>query len=444
MSKSTFTLAALVASASFGCSGETTEKTEAPRFGGTISEPVALTRPLTYHADVRPLIEGRCATCHVEGGVGPYPLTTYAEVLAKKDLIRAAVASRRMPPYPALGGCNEYLDDWSLTDEQRSVITSWVDQGAPEGDAAAPGTALAPIVRELSRTDLSLSMPEPYTPKANADDYRCFVLDWPYPTASFVTGFGITPSNLAVAHHVIIYMVEPEAAPIVTALDAAEEGQGYTCFGGPGVLGRAAAVLGTWVPGAGAGDFPTDTGILVRPGAKLVMQMHYNTFGYGSSLHDGKGEPDQTTAQLKIDATVAKPGAFHWVVNPQWIVEPQSMLIPAGQERVVHSFALYPSLYSQDRPVEIHRIGLHQHVKGSRSKLTLVRENGSEQCLLDIPRWDFNWQLTYPLKTPVVANPNDAIRVDCEWSNAGEGAVDRTWGEGTFDEMCLGMMYVTY
>ena len=424
------------------CTGES-KTTESPHFGGSITEPYKIDRPLTFHTDVRPLVEARCATCHVEGGSGPFALTSYDDVIAHKEAVRSSVAARRMPPFPGLTSCNEYVNDWSLTDEQRSVITSWIDQGAPEGDATNPGVALPPILESLSRKDFSLTMAEPYKPKQNSDDYRCFVLDWPQSALNYVTGIGIEPSNIAAVHHVIVYAVHPSAVSTVIALDQADPGYGYTCFGGPGVLGRESSMLSIWVPGVGAGDFPLDTGIPVVPGTKIVMQMHYNTIDYGSALH-GKGEPDQTQAHFKVNPSVAKPAALTWIANPQWIIEPQTMSIPAGASSVIHSFKMDPTLYTEDKSVELHRAALHQHVKGTRSKLSLIRKNTNEQCIVDIPRWDFDWQLMYELKNTLTINPGDFIQIQCEWNNSGIDAIDRTWGEGTLDEMCLGAVYITH
>jgi hypothetical protein len=65
----------------------------------------------TYEKDVRPLMESRCTSCHVEGGIAPFALTSYEQVAAVKDAIALAVKNRTMPPYLAAPGCAEYADD---------------------------------------------------------------------------------------------------------------------------------------------------------------------------------------------------------------------------------------------------------------------------------------------------------------------------------------------
>ncbi len=447
-----FLLLALALLAVMSCAQKPRPSDEAGFVGGAIGLAPTIDRALTYYADVKPIMEARCATCHVEGGSAPYALTSYEQVRDRSASIRAQVEERRMPPFLGLRECAEYSADWSLTEEQRGIITSWVSQGAPEGDTATPGVALDRVVRDLSRVDLTLTGSEPYTPKAGTDDYRCLVLDWPLTSPSFVTGFGAVPGHVDEVHHILAFAISPDQVPTITALDEAEDGPGYSCFGGPGVAREKTQLLGAWVPGVGAGDFPVDTGMLVLPGSKIVMQMHYNNTGLSYELH-GAPAPDQTKLQFKIDATVAKPARTIPVVNPTWVLDPKSMMIPAGEKAVTHSYTFDPTLLTGEQPFELHRAVLHQHVLGTRSRLTLIRPGG-EQCLVDIPRWDFHWQMNYEFAHALQVKPGDKVRIDCEWDNGPDKQAlvdgsqspprDVTWGEGTRDEMCLGGLFISF
>src|SRR4051812_35549200 len=102
----------------------------------------ATSTPLTptYFHDVQPIIQAKCAGCHTEQGIGPFALETADEVVAQKTLIRAAVASKIMPPWPPTSSCGTYTNDRSLTDAQIKTITDWVDGGAPMGDVATQVT----------------------------------------------------------------------------------------------------------------------------------------------------------------------------------------------------------------------------------------------------------------------------------------------------------------
>ena len=66
----------------------------------------------------------------------------------------------------------------------------------------------------------------------------------------------------------------------------------------------------------------------------------------------------------------------------------------------------------------------------------------SNECLLDIPQWDFNWQLSYWFEEPIRVSASDVMRITCEYSTIGLSE-PLVWGDGTDDEMCLGSAYIT-
>lgn len=414
--------------------------------------------PPTYHRDVRPILASKCAGCHAEGGIAPLALTDADAVIPLADAIAGAVISRRMPPWPPAAGCAELRDDRSLTEPQIDTLARWAEAGAPPGDPAdyvAPPEAPA----GLTRVDLELPMPEPYTPTVGPDEYRCFLMDWPYDATRFVTGLGVTPGNPSVVHHVVVFFAKPAAVATYEAWDAADPGPGYSCFGGPtgddaAIEGPAGyGILGGWAPGAFGRDAPAGTGVEVPPGAKIVMQLHYN-------IAHGAPAPDQTRVALRIDEAVERPAYTMPWLNPAW--RQGGMQIPAGDPDVMVEFeqdaATGVSMFTKgtlpaDQPFTLHTVGLHQHLRGKSIALGLRRASGEDECLVDIPRWDFHWQSPYTLAEPRRVEPGDKLRIACRWDNSAEnqpfvGGVrvppeDLAWGEGTDDEMCLGWLYVT-
>ncbi len=289
---------------------------------------------VTYHRDVEPLMQEKCGGCHVEGGIAPFPLQTYDQAFEHLAQIREAVRTRTMPPWLPGAGCTEYSPDLSLSEEQIALITRWADTGGAEGNPAdAPAQPVAPP-GGLSRVDLELTMPLAYTPQKTPDDYRCFILDWPSKGVQYITGFNGKPGTPAEIHHLIAFLIRPEDAAAVQALDDAEPGPGYTCFGGPGVQNGAPAWLGAWAPGAQGSDFPERSGLEITPGSKLVLQVHYNTSHAPPS-------PDRTSIQFKVDSSVDKSAHVLLWADPDW-VEKKTMDIPAGQSDVVHRWSYDP------------------------------------------------------------------------------------------------------
>ncbi len=404
----------------------------------------------TWHQDVQPIVARSCERGHTPGAIGPFPLRTYEEARPHPVAMRIATASREMPPWLAGPDCNEYRHDPSLADEEIATIAAWSEAGAPEG---TPTTPVPPTPGgTLERVDLELPMPEAYTPQLHPDDYRCFLLDWPATEKRYLTGFRAVPGAMHQVHHVIAYLVEPELVAEAEAVDAAEAGPGWTCFGGPGVGSGADAFrwLGTWAPGSSGGDFPEGSGLPIEAGSKIALQVHYNT-------HAGEPIPDTTKIQLKVDTAVEREALIVPFTNPIWLMG-DAMSIPAGDASVRHGFATLLSLYASGiggfRPTDpllVYSAALHMHTLGASASLRI--EGDTPACVLDIPRWDFHWQAVFELEEPLRVEPWQRLAIDCEWDNsAGNQPViggelqeprDVTWGEGTRDEMCLGILYVT-
>ncbi len=410
-------------------------------------KPAPTSPPPTWHRDIAPLVKAKCEGCHVEGGIAPFALQTYAQVFALRDAVRASVELRSMPPWPPDADCTDYQQVRALSVEQILLLSRWVEEGAPEGDPSEAPAEPAPTANAggLSRVDARLEMPLAYTPQQRPDEYRCFLMDWPYTDVRYVTGIRGEPGNAAIVHHLIAFVARPDQVAKAQALDEAEAGPGYTCFGGPGLNDDRAGWLGTWVPGSLGMDFPEGTGLRVEPGSKVILQVHYNQSGT-------RGGSDRSAFALKTDSTVEKQAFLQPWANPTWVSKPETMRIPAGQRDTVHTWKLDPTpylsnltggVYPNNTPITVYSVALHQHTLGTSSKLEIVRRSGAKECLLDIPRWDFHWQGQYPLAQPKVLNPGDSLALECHWDNSALGAVDVNWGEGTGDEMCLGVFYMT-
>jgi hypothetical protein len=400
----------------------------------------------TYYKDVEPILADRCVSCHQPGEIGDGSFTSYEEVKALGPLIATATAARIMPPWLAEDGCNDYQHDPSLSDEQIATIGAWVTGGMPAGDPAdAPPRQASNDDPGMSRIDHTLALPVAYTPVLTPDDYRCFLVDWPEDEVRYVTGFGVSPGNKTSVHHVIAFIASPAQVAIYEGLDAAEEGPGYTCYGGPGgPQDGGTGFMGAWAPGTPPSDLPAGTGIRMEPGSKLIVQVHYNTVSWD-------GEPDRTAIDVKVDPTVEHESQWAFFANPAWIYA-GNMPIAAGDADATHSFAFDPTDYLyQGRSFYIHQAALHMHTRGTEATLDIVRGDGADSCLLDIPRWDFNWQYPYRFQEAALLNPGDQLRITCHWDNSRPNSVggraepprDLNWGEGTNDEMCLGMVYVT-
>ncbi len=434
-------------------SGETTGTTQVATTDLTTEEPTTDTgsettegdAAITYHRDIRPVLAASCEQCHSPGNIAPFPLMNYDEVYELRELVALTVANRQMPPWLAQPGCGSFEHDPSLAQETIDMIEAWVDDGAPEGNPADYVAPPPPPALDLPRVDIELAMPEPYTPAGSPDDYRCFILDWPEANDAYVTGFRAVPGSIDEVHHAIAFAMPPEKLAEYEQLDADAPGPGYECFGGPGgelnTPEDAGIWLGAWAPGAASSVYPAGTGLHIQPGSKVILQVHYNVPVSGPV-------PDETKVQFMVEDSVEREGFMMLWADVEWLFG--SMHIPAGESSVVHSWELDPTaimsfltdVISPNVPIEIHGVTHHMHTIGVRGSHFIRRSAGGNECLLEIPRWDFNWQRQYLYTNPLTLNPGDALHLECEYDNSA-GAHDVNWGDGTNDEMCLGIYYIT-
>ncbi|MBL8912946.1 MAG: hypothetical protein JNM17_19790 [Archangium sp.] len=368
----------------------------------------------TYYKDVLPITQVACNGCHTTGGIAPFALDSYAAASVKAPLMADAVANKRMPPWLATQSCGgPFVGDRTLTQAEIDTFQQWFQNGALEGNPAdAPAPAMP--AEQLARVDLTKQMTVAYTPTIR-DDYRCFIIDPAVAASTVVTGYDILPGSRKVVHHVIMYIVTRSSA---TTKDAEDTTAGWECFGGANV--STTGTLGAWAPGGSAVVFPAGTGIRIGPNEVIAMQVHYNT--------DNGAEADQTSVKLMY-GTGNERSAF---LIP---LVADGFNIPANARGYNYS-ENFPNRYG----FQLNAWGFlpHMHTRGTKIRMS---GGAGDACIVDIPKWNFNWQTQYFRKTAFPVPNNTGIKLDCTWDNPTNAAV--TWGEGTSDEMCFAFVYAT-
>lgn len=374
---------------------------------------------MTWYKDVQPIIALSCQGCHTSGGIAPFPLTNYDETKKVAAAISPAVVARRMPPWMPSDDCQRFENSRRLSQDQVDTIYSWHDDGDPLGDVKDAQPAPVPP-KGLDWVDREIDAGAAYTPTQNpVDDYRCFVMDPKLTQSQDLMGYDFVAEQRQQVHHVLVFAA---AMADAMAMDNAEPGVGYTCFGGPKTASP--ILVAAWVPGTGATLFPAGTGIPLAAGSALVVQIHYNTANAAPA-------PDRSHLKLQLAKT---PVAKKAIISP--IVD-RSFTIPQGAV----DFTVQPTL-KMKTDVTLWGLAPHMHTLGKR-----IRVEVDGQCLIDIPQWDFHWQQLYfydnrdrqgvgiPIKAGAMA------KLTCIWDNPGTTPV--TQGEGTANEMCLNYFYVT-
>ena len=386
--------------------------------------------PLTFANQISRIMDRRCNFCHLDGGIGPFTMTTYEGVSAVKDFIEFNVANDIMPPWRASDACEELVDSQALDPAEKEMILAWVRSGAPEGDPARTQSPPPPLESswELGQPDLVLQYPEAFDFPVGPDEYRCFPIPLNNTEPLYLKRFQVLPGNNEIVHHVLLYLEDNNAGQI---LDNNDPGPGYTCFGGSGT-GTVRLIAG-WAPGMPAQVLKGESGITIPPGSHLIMQVHYHSSGTAGSdqsqvgLYFSEEQPEKELYLLPL-------------VNTDF-------RIPAGAKNHIVTQEVELPFFVE---AELYSIAPHMHLLGQAISVQLTHQDGREQCLIDIPKWDFNWQRFYEYPEPIKIPGGSTISLRCVFDNSVDNPfnpssppIDVGWGEATTDEMALAFLAVT-
>jgi hypothetical protein len=341
------------------------------------------------------------------------------------------VERRKMPPWKPVAGFGEFLDVRRLGESEIASIRDWVAAGAPEGDPKdLPPRRQWPDTWTLGAPDTVLAPESAFeVPSSDGDLYRCFVIPTRFAEDRYLSAVEFVPGNRKIVHHVLAYLDTTGAS---VALDEADPGLGYTCFGGPGFA--ATGGIGGWAPGAPPQANPDGVGVLLPAGARVVMQVHYHNRQRGP-------ESDRTRIGLHfVSKPVDKRVRSIPVLNRGFFIPPG-----APHHEVRASYTIPPGR-------DMHAIGIapHMHLLGREMKVTATYPDGTVAPLIYIDDWDFHWQGTYTFARPVPLPGGTRIDVEAVYDNSPTNRRNPStppravgWGEATTDEMCIAFVRVT-
>jgi polyisoprenoid-binding protein YceI/mono/diheme cytochrome c family protein len=437
---------------------------------------------------IMPILQANCASCHNPGQVGAahWTLDTAADAAAIPDGIGSVVGTGYMPPWPASPKGVPLLGSKRLDQASIDALLKWSAAGGPLDVPAdtkirpAGGPEIA-----KPRRDVVLQMPQAYAGSLSVpNDYRCFVLDPHFTKPTFITGYQVTPDHRAEIHHVQIFHIDPSQVAAAAKISGSDGKPGWSCYGTvelpsterhhrsrhsmPGFTGQAGLVAG-WVPGQDPVVYPEHSGILFQPGDALVLQVHYH--------YDTTPVPDRTTVAIQTD-----PGTDNFkkidIINP---IGPVEIPCPAGvtaplcnrDAALADDAHLYGGIganaeagllslcgetyqqlaanyhdgvasttcnYTVPESGTIVSVFGHEHTLGQSFRLTLDPDTPKPTILLDIPTWNFDWQMNYGLANPIHVNAGQTIRMSCTWDRAldpNRPPKYIVFAEGTEDEMCF-------
>ena len=366
---------------------------------------------VTYAVDIAPILNQHCVSCHRDGEIAPFALTDYDAAAAWSETMLEVIEDGRMPPWHANPKHGEFLNDARLSDHEKEKFRTWVKNGAPAGDlAAAPAVPKFFEGWQIPKPDVVYRMPKPFdVPATGVVEYQHFYFDPGFETDVWIRGGEARPGNRQVVHHVILFHFDgrrdrhrPED-PLFNALAA-------------------------YAPGMPAIVAPEGIALKIPAGSKLGFQVHYTPNGSPQTDLSEAGlifaDPDQVQHEVRVQAGLnfafmIPPGADDYRVSANYNVQRESLL-----------FSLTP----------------HMHYRGKSFRFTAKYPGGGEEILLDVPRYDFNWQNIYLLRNPKRLPQGTVVAMEASFDNSANNPLNPNpkqsvgWGDQTWQEMMIGTL----
>ena len=419
----------------------------------------------TFTKDVAPIVFNNCASCHRAGEVAPMTLTSYEDVRPWAQVIKNKVVSREMPPWGADPAHSlKMRNDRSLTPAQIDTIVAWVDGGAPKGSDAdlPPMPKFAEGWTFGREPDAILEMPVDFSIPAEGElGVQMFYSKVPWSEDRFAETLEIRPGNRAVVHHAGVFVVDiPEGATIVNGRLVMADGKASTDRGA-GAAGRAddtalpgANKLLSWVPGRGVDSHRADIGKRIPAGKYINWQIHYNPIGKATTDRTRLGiwfNKAAVTHELLIrqagDALATTKGGLSLYRAEGKEVE---YTADEGSTRRRSKTPNIPP-YAEDwsltgitpvtEDITLYAMSPHMHLRGKSLRWVVVFPDGREQTILDVPKFDFNWQIEYELEEPFKIPAGSKILGIGKYDNSPKNKwnpapnLEVYWSEQSWDEM---------
>ncbi len=441
---------------------------------------------------VAPILEHNCASCHAPGQVGAahFELRTASDAAAVAQGLGVVTQARYMPPWPASKVGVPLLHSKALSQHDIDEVTAWAKAGGKlDEPGSTPVRRARPKPGTAPRQDVVLEVPARYkSSSTNANDYRCFLLDPHVTKPEYLTGYTILPQHLFELHHAEIFRVNRAQVAASRSMSGADGQAGWSCYTGTNLPDPSAApargtanaeelaaaaggtgLIASWVPGQDPGTYPDHSGVLFEPGDAIVVQLHFH--------YDKPPVADQSSVALQFDPItdairplmVENPVAPVEIPCPAGVQAPlcdRSAALaddariygPAGafvepgllglcgeapqqvaalfQQGVAHTTCNFKVPVSG----QIVDVMGHMHTLGKTFRLTLDPGATNRKVLLDIPDWNFGWQMSYTLASPIHVTAGETLQMSCSWDRSldpNRPPKYIVYAEGTADEMCF-------
>jgi mono/diheme cytochrome c family protein len=369
---------------------------------------------ISYSKDVAPILEAKCVSCHQEGGIGPFAMKSYETVKGFSPMIREAIRTAQMPPWHPDPQVGAFKHSQALSPDQVRKVVHWVEAGSPRGEGPDPLAASARVASEwpLGKPDLILDAPSFTIPPSGEVVYQYPTAANPLKEGRWVRAATLMPGDRRGVHHILAGYIPGEPKK------------------GPASAGQWEANYGEYAVGGESFQVPAGLGIYLPPGGHMGFQMHYTPYG--------KEAVDNSKMALYFYPEGQKPERImrHTVIADNFIELP-----PNKDKHEEIAYLTFP------KEARLYSVFLHTHYRGQAGRFDLILPDGTKKALINLPRYDFNWQRTYdfvePITVPAGAKLVATYLYDNSVRNASNPNPNETviWGDQSWEEMHYTSIY---
>lgn len=367
---------------------------------------------VTYANQIARIFNKHCLECHRAGEVAPFTLDSYEATIGWEDTILEVIADNRMPPWFANPDHGKFRNDARLSPEEKKMIRTWIDNGMPEGDPSQmPKPPEFVTGWRMPEPDQVIKVRDtPFDiPAEGIVDYQYFTVDPGWDEDKYVVAAEARPDNVAVVHHIIAYIIPP---------------------GSDGRRGKDRRMLVGYAPGSMPNIRDEGTAMLVKAGSKIVFEMHYTPNGKKQTdlSHIGVKFTDKSNVRRLIHGAA--------IANSKFKIPPHAANHLVEKDLTTTQDYLLLSMTP------------HMHLRGKSFRYEAFYPDGEHEVLLDVPRYDFNWQLSYELSEPKLIPRGTVLKCVANFDNSENNPVNPaphktvTWGDQSFEEMMIGFLTV--
>jgi len=397
----------------------------------------------TYYKDIAPVLQNRCQECHRPGEAAPMSFMSYDQVRPWAKAIKTAVLTKKMPPWFADPHVGKFSNDRSMSQQEIDTLIAWIDGGVQAGnpkDAPAPRRFAEGWT--IGQPDVVFQLPNAIdVPASGVVDYTYVVIPSGFTEDKWVQFAEVRPDARSAIHHIIAFLRPPgsrwlkNAKPGIpyvpegfkgrTQTGESREPQGNLEDQIPGEL------LVGFAPGLPPTQCKPGEAKLIKAGSDLVLQLHYTP--------NGKA----TTDRSRVGLIFAKEPPERRVMS--MLAMNAFLKIPPGD-------ANYEAHAHATVPLDVNLVALtpHMHLRGKDFLYTAVYPTGEKQVLLNVPHYDFNWQLQYVESQELLLPKGTRIECVAHYDNSPNNpanpdpAKEVRWGDQTFEEMMIGFFDVSF